>query len=578
MALNFLHADCSFVSPSSLAVQPNRAQLVVFANLRGILKAFGNCAGDINVPASGRRSTALVSMLADLSDFFVSHGLSGSAYEAGFDAALQSKDGVVADLSRAEELTPYRSLDPSRLKLSGTAQWSPLSYLDDDLWLPYVEPDVLLWGGSYDYNDLPNLDKEDPGKVLELARLWDVNGLLMLSPKPIDYSMKSSHLRVFNCYKSAVQDRQIGDRRGRNQLEGYLPGVSRSLPTGPNLTALEINPARQRLAICLSDRKDFYHQFKVSASRAEANALWPPLKLEDLAGTKAYDRLLEQQAANKKKKPREAVGDFLGGLPEKSFGSRLPEYVFACFSSVAQGDHLGVEIATQSHWNMLKSRGLLVEEEELTSNFPFGGSRCLQGLIIDDFWGCGKPSICSTVWEEAATGTTCLWRRRFDWIKGEGRGIPRGGQSGRCRAGWVSVHSQPWTLYGCSSSFKAAWTFLFVVAARIYQGYHRLPPCMPPWRLDFMPHVPPSADGYPWQGAFLHRPLISQSGESSDSPSSSPCRSGVRFAGRPGPLDVFRYLSKDLAFPFRIRCIGLERCCGEGWGWRGRRSWTLEDG
>ena len=213
MALNFLHADCSFVSPSSLAVQPNRAQLVVFANLRGILKAFGNCAGDINVPASGRRSTALVSMLADLNDFFVSHGLSGSAYEAGFDAALQSKDGVVADLSRAEELTPYRSLDPSRLKLSGTAQWSPLSYLDDDLWLPYVEPDVLLWGGSYDYNDLPNLDKEDPGKVLELARLWDVNGLLMLSPKPIDYSLKSSHLRVFNCYKSAVQDRQIGDRR-----------------------------------------------------------------------------------------------------------------------------------------------------------------------------------------------------------------------------------------------------------------------------------------------------------------------------------------------------------------------------
>jgi len=87
----------------------------------------------IDVPASGRRSTALVSMLADLSDFFVSHGLSGSAYEAVFDAALHAKDGVVADQSRAEELTPYRSLDPSRLKLSGTAQWSPLDYLDDDL-------------------------------------------------------------------------------------------------------------------------------------------------------------------------------------------------------------------------------------------------------------------------------------------------------------------------------------------------------------------------------------------------------------------------------------------------------------
>ena len=48
---------------------------------------------------------------------------------------------------------------------------------------------------------------------------------------------------------------------------------------------------------------------------------------------------------------------------------------------------------------------------------------------------------------------------------------------------------------------------------------------------------------------------ISQSGEPSDSPSSSPCRSGVRLAGRSGPFDVFRYLSKDLAFPFCIRCF-----------------------
>ena len=34
---------------------------------------------------------------------------------------------------------------------------------------------------------------------------------------------------------------------------------------------------------------------------------------------------------------------------------------------------------------MLESRGLLCDGEELTSNLPFGGHRCLQGLIIDDF-------------------------------------------------------------------------------------------------------------------------------------------------------------------------------------------------
>ena len=287
MALNFLHADCSFVGLPLLGVHPNRAQQVAFSNLRGILKAFGNCAGEIDVPASGRRSTALVSMLADLSDFFTKHGLSGSAYESGFDAALQSKEGVDADLSRAEELIPYRSLDPSRLKLAGTAQWSPLRYLDDDLWLPYVEPDILLWTDTFDFQDIPKLDKEDPETVLSLAKVWDINGLLHLSPKPVDSVLKPACLRVFNCYKSVSKDRQIGDKRGRNQIEAYLPGVSRSLPTGPNLAALEINPACQKPAICLSDRKDFYHQFQVSASRAEANALWPPLKLIDFEGTRA---------------------------------------------------------------------------------------------------------------------------------------------------------------------------------------------------------------------------------------------------------------------------------------------------
>ena len=393
MALNYLHADCSFVGLPLLEVRPNRAQQAALANLRGLLKAFGNCAGEVNVPASGRRSTSLVSMLADLSDFFTKHGLSGSAYESGLGAAVQSGEGLDVDLSRAEELTPYRPLDPTRLKLAGTAQWSPLDFLEDDLWLPFVEPQVLLWTKTFDNDDLPKLNKEDPEKVLALAKVWDVNGLLHLSPKPIDDEMKPSCLRVFNCYKSPVQDRQIGDRRGRNQLEAYLPGVSRSLPTGPNLSCLEIDPASQRLAICLSDRKDFYHQFQVSVGRAESNAMWPPLKLSDFEGTMAYDKLVASHYANKKKKPREAEGDFLGGSRCEVPSSRLPEEVYACFNSVIQGDHLGVEIATQSHRNMLRGRGLLCGEEELTSTYPFAGRSCLQGLIIDDFFSVSVEEI-----------------------------------------------------------------------------------------------------------------------------------------------------------------------------------------
>ena len=405
MALNFLHADCTFGSLQPLELIPNLAQMTALANIKGILKAFGNCAGEIDVPASGRRSTTLVSMLADLSEFFTKHGLSGSAYESGFDAALQSKDGFEVDVSRAEELVPYRSLDPSRLKLSGTAQWSPLGFLDDDLWLPYVEPNVLIWTNEFDHADLPRLDKEEPAKVLELAKVWDVNGLLHLSPKPVTPGMKPACLRVFNCYKSPTTDRQIGDKRGRNQIESYLPGPSRSLPTGPNLSVLEIDPLRQRLSICLSDRKDFYHQFQISTSRAESNVMWPPLKLADFAGTKAYDRLQEAHRSRRIKQPREAVGDFLGGPTLSDYGPKLPEEVYACFNSVVQGDHLGVEIATQSHRNMLKSRGLLCGEEELLSTLPFAGRQTAQGLIIDDFF---SVSI-----EELSSGGLSQSERRF---------------------------------------------------------------------------------------------------------------------------------------------------------------------
>ena len=214
-----------------------------------------------------------------------------------------------------------------------------------------------------------------------------------LSPHTIPPELKSSCLRVFNCYKSASVDRQIGDRRGRNQLEAFLPGLSRSLPTGPSLSVLEVDPTRQRLSICLSDRKDFYHQFRVPPSRARANALWPPFDLDEFQGTQAYAKLLADHAASKTKKPREAVGDFLGGDHANSGGKHLPAKVYACFASVIQGDHLGVEIATQSHRNMLRSRGLLCGEEEITSTFR---DRCLQGLIIDDFFSVSVEDLPAT--------------------------------------------------------------------------------------------------------------------------------------------------------------------------------------
>lgn len=84
MALNFLHADCQFVNLKLLARPPNLVQEETLNNLRRIFLAFRHAAGEISVPASGRRCTSLVSLLADLSEFLTKEGIADSAYQRGF--------------------------------------------------------------------------------------------------------------------------------------------------------------------------------------------------------------------------------------------------------------------------------------------------------------------------------------------------------------------------------------------------------------------------------------------------------------------------------------------------------------
>ena len=407
MALNFVHADCEFRNLDQLARPPNHQQKLVFVRIRGLLKAFGNQAGEISVPASGRRSIDVVSLLSDLSEFVTIHGLTEDSYQRGcppFDFA--EGDEIPRDLSRAEELSPYRDLDPQRLKISGQASWDPTPFLDDSLRLPFLEPKILEWKGSHhDYRDLPDLSKEDAGKTLELARIWDSRGLLSLSTCIAQPKDKPACLRVFNAWKSSSCDRQIGDRRGRNQIEGYLPGPSRSLPSGWHLACLEADPSRESIVVCISDRKDYYHQLKISRERAETNKLWPPLPAHLLHSTRAYAALTSMLGPGKRRRqrPREVTGDGLAaavGLPDDAPDLPRPlpfgrgdgggSQLHVCFNSIIQGDHLGVEIATQAHRGLLIHNGLLSPSEELRSTSPFEGDCVVQGLVIDDFFVASK--------------------------------------------------------------------------------------------------------------------------------------------------------------------------------------------
>ncbi len=394
-ALNFLHSDCSFPSVDFMCRPPSEAQSQVLWNLRVLLKAFGSSGESFSVPQSGRRSVHLLSGLDDLSRFVTLHGLSHEPYHRGFGGFCSQESPkdppgeahhIEPDLSRAEELQPYRSLDPSRLKLLGKANWDPEPFLGDVFRIPFLEPKVLLWTSSYDFTDLPDLDKEDPEKIIELAKIWDVNGLASVYPGVVSPDAVFSCIRCFNCYKSEKVDRQIGDRRGRNQLEVSIPGPSRHLPTGPSLAVLEVDPRASFVVASISDRKDFYHQLRVSESRAHSNLMWPPIPFGRLSDTAAASDLVFR-VVNNKKKGREDRGDFLktGGVVTTKM-PKPSDLVHVAFNSIVQGDHLGVELATESHRGFLSSLGLLSPRTELVSNSPWRGSSILEGLVIDDYF------------------------------------------------------------------------------------------------------------------------------------------------------------------------------------------------
>lgn len=397
MALNFWHADFKFVPLRALRVQPSKRQLLLLANMKKLFKAFGNCQDEVSIPASGRRSASLLSMLSDLSDFLNWEGLAGDSYTQGFPGAvggLKEVATVPATTDKAEELVPYRPLCPDRLKITGTAAWDPSEFLDDALWMAFQEPASLKWTEGLPLEDFPDLSK-----TLQLVKIWDAKNLVSFKPYKDGVPWhEAGCIRFFNCYKSPDVDRMIGDRRIQNWKEGKLPGVSRALPVAPCLSFLEVSPRTERLSICISDRKDFYHQFAVSRQRASSNALWPPLHCDDLHGLVSFSKYAEEfDKGAKERYDRRKHGDGLkeGHVETQKIGSSS-SLVQACFSSIPQGDHLGVEIATSSHRNFLKEQGLLAGDREVRSDVPFRGEKVAEGLVIDDYYAISveKDKLC----------------------------------------------------------------------------------------------------------------------------------------------------------------------------------------
>ncbi|CAE7719294.1 unnamed protein product, partial [Symbiodinium necroappetens] len=101
-----------------------------------------------------------------------------------FDRYGPAFPGLPLDQQTAfDALHPYRTLDPSRLKLASRANWDPSDFLDDLFYMPFRAPQVLLLPGVGPPGafEVPDISREVPSRVLALAKLWDSFGLLRLS-------------------------------------------------------------------------------------------------------------------------------------------------------------------------------------------------------------------------------------------------------------------------------------------------------------------------------------------------------------------------------------------------------------
>ena len=280
-------------------------------------------------------------------------------------------------------MDPYRSLDASRLKLTGCAHWDPIPFLPPDLAFAHAEPRSLLVDRVPSPEEYPRADWESPSETFRLAIKWSENDLLHLEPQ-LDLPVHR-FTKIFNARKSETTDRQIGDRRGPNSVEGKLEGPSKWLPQGESLTSLCLDAKKEALVLCVSDRRDFYHQLSAPPARAQSNRLFPAFPTAWFEGTRAYERL--EARVTRKAPTREKTGDGLGkgtGLGSRRL-SKLPDMVQPCFRSVLQGDHVGVEIATSRHEGLLKSAGLLTPATRICGSTPLcpGPRACYRRLLHD---------------------------------------------------------------------------------------------------------------------------------------------------------------------------------------------------
>ena len=155
-------------------------------------------------------------------------------------------------------------------------------------------------------------------------------------------------------------------------------GPSKELPAGADFSELFVDPSTFKVHISITDRKDFYHQFLVSDEKAKLNTIGPPVPRRLVEDTRGFQTFLTRSSRRKFDRLRQ--GDRLKGKSPSLLVAPPSDHVWLSFHSILQGDHTGVEIATQAHMNLLRSVGALDDASTMKANRPLQSGSLAEGL------------------------------------------------------------------------------------------------------------------------------------------------------------------------------------------------------
>ena len=389
MALNYVHAGCKPVSLLSLQRPLSPFQVQAYDRIGVLVRA---CEARSVPSCAGRRGLHTAARLSEVIQFLGRSGLVTGSYS---DLAFPPEgDGFVPHVKKGPEaLNPYGDIKADAVALHGKGEWNLAAHLGPELLLPYLEPEVMQFEGTG--GPCASFEKEDP-EILGLCKLWDASGLLGITAGPLP---ERKLTRIFGAFKAPGKQRQIGDRRGQNSLEGRLLGPSRFLPTGPLLARVHV-PKGCCLVGSVTDRRDFYTQARVSEERAVTNAIGPAFRLGAFKGTNAYSAFLLKSAQDRRQ-PR-GKGHFLGEPPPALLVNDK-SWVHPTFKALLQGDAGGVEYATAAHEDLLQHCGCLQARGRLENKRPVAPAGPWDGLIIDDYFSLSVEDRCFQPGSESAS-------------------------------------------------------------------------------------------------------------------------------------------------------------------------------